>query len=359
MHWLICAVTVVVLALVSHNVDAQDLGLGPNFHHHLELRTLGQEQKSFSWGEGINNKMISLGEHVIAPNDTYSSIIEQYGLRADPNSILLYRHLNKYHYPVRVLIPGETLPIVIGNQPLKVALDTDLKQQIESREKRLRDQRDELGPWVQGQNANRDAMRWQNLHHEIISAVQQLRTTGYALDRANLEALTEALGIVENITREAINSNRQPTKEELSYKSKIFERLRSLFSAAKNTNGTKVNVYVKTITRGTEKEKGGLNVCFKPAIAWDNFRVSNPEAMPNWRCDTVFDRPSSPAWKLFSPDLEYIIWAVSGSIQTASVATRVSDYREVKIEPGCQIRTEPNQFDSYCSYLDVITVAPE
>ena len=256
--------------------------------------------------------MISLDKHVIMPKDTYYSIIEQYGIRADPNSILLYKYLNEDLYPTWGLPLGETLDVVSSDKSigkLTVALDVDLKQRIESGEKTLRDQRGELGPWVVGQGANPGAIRWQALHNGVISEVQQLKTTGYALDRANLEALTEALGLIENTTRELINSNRQPTTEELTGIQRLFEKISSFSLVAKNTDGTKVNVYVRTIIRETGKPKLGLNVCFKPAIAWNNFQASNPNEMPNWRCDTVFDRPSSPAWKLFSPDLEYIIWA--------------------------------------------------
>ena len=85
---------IVMASLIVQTAFAQEPLLNQEMRNRIEFRDIKKPGQSLTWDEAIERGAISLKSHAIAPNDTYSSIIEQYGIRSDPNSIELYRRRN-------------------------------------------------------------------------------------------------------------------------------------------------------------------------------------------------------------------------------------------------------------------------
>ena len=321
MRWLLCVIAVVTV--VSPPLVAQDIGPAQGLRDHTEFRTLGRARQSLPWQKAEADNLISLGKHVIAPNDTYFSIIESYGIRADPNSIRLTRALNEDRFEVRSLPVDETLLVIINKQraPLAVALDSDLKLLIDRRLITFDGKRRELDAWV----TEKGDIRTQELYNGIFVAVQNFRRTGYALDRSVLRSTDQALRVVEDITRALTTERRLPNERERTVYEIVFEGLQQLFSLASNTDEAGTSVRVATISP-EGRHIDGLNVCFSQALNLRIFRALNGHDQdPDWSCVTSFDNLSSPAERLFEKSLEFAIWATRDQ-------HRVSEYRIISIE---------------------------
>lgn len=328
MRWLTFFVVFSAPVFVTHIAVAQNPTLNRKLGNRIEFRALNQKSKSFGWSQGIKNKDISVSEYIISPKDTYSSIIEKNGIRSDPNSIEVFKKLNKNRYPVRKLPPGKTMVIIRnqGDEHLEIMLDRKLKQKLELKEKILRDQRKQLNSWVGRQNNEQKAIQIKKLQETLISRVQQLKTTGYALDRTALKVTDEALGMVKQITEELIQKNKPPSNRLLRFLEKIASAISSFSLSAQNTDAPYINTQIETISHKTQKPIDKLNVCFKYAIALWLFQAeeSNRGKKPNWPCNETFDSLSSPASKLFKSELKYVVWAKNN-------LTRVSEYRVITI----------------------------
>ena len=329
MHWLFYVILIFSTTLMTRVGASQDLRPGPDMAvtNRVELRTLDTARHSYSWQEALNNDLISVSQHVIEPDETYSSIIEDNGLRADPISIKVTRELNEDRFSVTALPPGESLFVISASQftPLAVALDSDLKQNIELRELELHGQSAQLDTWGKEQGSTPDVARTQKIYNDIVTNIQQFRTTGYAVDRPNLQSIDESLNVAKTLFQDIINENRPPSERELNYLSKIHDVIKSINTSASDTDADKINTHILTIIPETKLQRHGLNVCFRDAMAWYKFKWSNPDQEPEWQCTKKFNTLSSPAKKLFAPHLIYVVWATFGT-------TRVSQFNVIKIE---------------------------
>ena len=336
MRLLLCG----VILVSAGTVTAQDISPGPRFLDHVEFRTLSPTRQSFSWQQAEFENIISLGNHVIAPNDTYFKIIERYGMRADPNSLRLIRALNDDRFEVLELPVGGILQVIVNQQsePMVVALDTDLKESIERRLTTFKNKRDTLDVWVVEQGDRRT----QVLYQSIIEAVQGFRETGYALDRAVLSSVNEALDIGSNIIRSFTAERRLPNDWEIKILEIISETIRSVFSVASDIDENRITVRVATVVQEDHRHISGLQVCFRLAMDLLIYRAKyGVNQNPKWGCSVAFDSLSSPAVKRFVQDLGFVIWATHDS-------ARVSEYQIIRIEPN-----QPD--DSFHSVLPVST----
>ena len=329
MHQQACFLGIALATLATQPVLAQHQALDADVRSHIEFRIPNRLGQSFTWDEGMERGVISLEDHEILPHDTYSTIIEKYGIRADPVSIDLYRQINKDRYPVRELPLKKKLSVVVGGagMPLVIFVNSDMKTTIASQESALRGQRQAIRTWVQEHSYGVAAKQVEHSYEKILAKTQQLKITGYALDRPFLASTQEALNLVNLIVNKIVKSSRLPTEEELTFLQSVAQIFGLQNKAARDTDGNKIEANIATINPKNGEEQDDLSVCFRPALKLLLFRYWNPNEEPRWSCDEAFDTLSSPAKRPFKRHLKYVIWAVDGT-------ARVSIHRIVTIEPN-------------------------
>lgn len=320
---------IVLASLVTPPVFAQQQPLDADVRMYIEFRNPSQPSQSFTWNEGIERGIISVEDHEILLHDTYSSIIEKYGVRPDPNSIELYRQINKDRYPVRELPLNNKMSVIAveTEMPLLISTNPDMKAKIESQELALRGRREAIRSWLRGHSHRDTAKQAEDSYKKILTETQRLKMTGYALERSLLSSTQEALHVVNDIVDDMVESSRLPTTEELAFLRGVAQTFNVQGLAATDTDGNRIEAHVATLNPKNGEEQHHLSVCFEPALKLLIFRHQYPHDEPRWRCDESFDTLSSPAKRPFKRHLKYAIWAVDGR-------TRVSVYRIVTIEPN-------------------------
>ena len=275
---------------------------------------------------------VSSYEHVIEPNETYSSIIERYGVRSDPVSIELYRKLNGDIFDVRKLPPGSRFFAIKPDTEDRMAISmySQLKSQTEQREQSLRSHHRAIQVWSGEHPETSAVMQARELYDGIVNDVQQFRLTGYASDRTELEMTNQALQEIESIIDDVLAENRPPEESELTFFQRVKRHFSFLVASAQDTDSSKIETRIRTKVRDSMRERFGLSVCFKDAMHLFLHDRQFPDQEPQWSCDEEFHTLSSPAKSQFRRNLQYVIWAID-SVQ------RVSDYKIIAIEP--------NQFD--------------
>ena len=312
-------------ALLAQGAESQVPVPDESLLERVEIRTLEEDLPSLSWQEAIDTNVIEQGQHVIVAGDTYVSIIEQYGLRADPNSILMYKELNRDRFSARGLPLGALLSIVVGQQDsLAVVLDTDLKRSISATEMELLEQRTLLRERVEDSTTAQEFTKGSELHAAIISEVQLIKETGYALDRGVLESTRETLDVVKDIASRMLDDGR-PTESDLTFLESSREALHSARVVSRNTDRDKTVAYIVTVRVNSGEVVDNLTVCFEPALKLLLHRHKHGSRTPEWKCDRSFHSLSSPAKSLFDSGLKYVVWATRG-------AATVFEFREVTIE---------------------------
>lgn len=308
--------------------ETAEVGLREENLDETELRYVDESRESLSFREALEQGVISVGDHVIEEEDNYASIIEDGGLRADPNSIDFHRSLNADAYPVRALPPGEVLKVVVSEDPNRLAIvrHPALKGRVVGAQSGLREIRDEL----RRRAIPPEAVEFQEARDvigEIVRTVQELEMAGYAVEAPVLEATGEALEYVGEVGRTAADEGRTPTPEELQFMRATLEGVRRANSSARNTDAGRIGVRVKTLVRAKEEEDG-FTVCHRPAMKLYLFRAQEgEEADPEWRCDHAFDTVSSPARKRFKAHQRLVVWATRDE-------ARVSEFRVVDVQPN-------------------------
>ena len=318
----------VAAALNATNATGTEAELSPEFSERLDLRFIGDTQEPFNWQEGVDRGIVDLDMHVIKPDDTYTSIIEEHGVRPDPVSIDLYNSINDNRYPARALPPGEVLSVVVNRavRPLVIGIDGDFKAHIYERQTSLRNRLVDFDEWPETQGAGRDIANARTLLEGIVHNMQSFELSGYAVDRTTLGSTSEALSVVEAIAERATSGHMQPTAKELSFLRTFRDVMADVTVAARAVDRPKVPTKIATIGR-TGQPKNDLTVCYENAIARDVFEFQNNGADPDWECDNAFHTLSSPARHVFKSNLVYTVWVTLGT-------ERVSEYRDVRIEPN-------------------------
>ena len=305
---------------------AAEVGLEGEVLDGIELRYLEGSDESLTLREGLEHGVMSFGEHLIEQDDSYASIIERNGLRADPNSIDFYRSLNSDRFSVRALPLGKVLTVLISEDPNRLAIEQypQLKAKVIDAQLGLREIRDELSGRAKTSEVA-EVKQASDVIGDIVSMTQQLEVAGYAVEPPVLEATGDALEEVGDIGRELIELGRRPTSEDLQIMTGTLDGVSRANIVARDIDGARTRTHIKTID-SVAKERHGLTVCFRDAMDLRLFRIrQGHNADPDWRCDHTFDDMSSPARKQFEPRLQFVVWATRG-------VDRVSAFRIVEIE---------------------------
>lgn len=329
MRYSLCSLALILTTLSSNFADSQEITVPPDVRDHIRFHNMENPDQSFTWNEGIEGGQFSIKSHVISPNDTYTSVIETFGIRADPNSIDLTRKLNEDRFPVKALPPNQNLYVIspVDNQQFVVTVHPILKAEINARAQELRSQRDAVDAWAAQHSTDRVAARARDLYHRLIENIQLLRVAGYALDRSALTSIDDALQEVEIVRTRLTTDRGVSSTEAQGFFSDVAEAFSSFVDAATNTDGSRIATEIITIDRKTSDEIDELNVCFKYALSLQTFRKRHPDREPNWSCDETFSTLSSPARGQFKQHLKYVIWAVDST-------ERVSKYEIISIKPN-------------------------
>lgn len=330
MRLLATAISIGLLVGVAPNAYSQEFAISPDLRAHIEFRSLGSQRiDSFTWEEGIKRKAFSIVEHVIEPNETYSSIIERYGIRSDPVSIKFHRKLNEDRFIVRGLQPGTVFVAIKPNQEDQMAISMypQIKSQTEQTEQSLRSRQPAIRAWSEGHPGNSTVMHARELYEGIVNDVQQFRVTGYALDRSELELTNQALREIESIMDSVLAGNRRLEEKELTFFEQVGSWLNLQVASAGDTDSSTIETRIRTKVRDSMKERSGLSVCFKNAMHLYLHKRQFPKRKPQWSCDEDFHTLSSPAKSRFRRSLQYVIWAVDSD-------QRVSEHKVIEIEPN-------------------------
>ena len=233
------------------------------------------------------------------------------------NSIDIYRQLNRDRFPVRELQPGATMLVIDIQNPnlFTISVHSDIKEKIAQKESSFRQSRQKLPAWAQQIPNNEVVVQTQTIYEQISGNIQQLKLTGYALDRSFLNSTDEMLQVVNDITEDFVANGRPPTENESKFLHSTEEFTDSLYLAASDTDGNLIKTSIKTIT-GTpqnemiKEEISGLSVCYENASKLYLFKQKYPNQKPDWPCTNSFVELSSPARHEFKRHLMYVILGV-------------------------------------------------
>ena len=284
--------------------------------------------------QAIANGFVGSDTATVQRGDTLGSLLIKNGFRFDPVSARLVYELNPNlmdagHLKVNktIHLPRITLP-EHGPQftNVKVKLDQDVKQDLNSLIRTLARQSSGVKTWADAWSGNESVLHVKTMFQETTTDMNRLKITGYALPRETLELTGRGMRVFNNIVAEMIEKNQVPNSVQVSFISAVGYNVGRLATAAKNINKNKVPVEVATyLPDGTPQ--AWLNICYRYEIEYLYFKALNPNSEPSWSCTRQFGTPTTPAKDTLNWGHRFVIWA-------DRIGSRVSKFAVIDVEPN-------------------------
>ena len=257
--------------------------------------------------QAIASGLVSSDTITIQRGDTLGSLLTKNGFRFDPVSTRLVYELNPFlmdagHLQVNktIHLPRITLP---EHGPrftdVKVKLDQDVKQDLNSLIRTLARQSSGVYTWADGWSGNELVLQVKTLFQETTTNMNRLKITGYALPRETLEETGRGIQAFNSIVTEMIEKNQLPNSGQMRFINAVSYNVGRLTTAAKNINVNKVPVEVAThLSDGTPVN--WLSICYRYELDYSAYKFFDPDSEPSWSCTPRFGTPTTPAKDILS-----------------------------------------------------------